>query len=357
MRIWINAGYSQTRDAVLMIKQAAPTSLPGVDIEIYATHSRADAPALIVADHASVEPDINRSGPNGANAYVDYCLDFVREHQIDIFLVQRGRGTIAARIEEFESAGCTALVAADAATLDIIENKGKFYDACHAAGLPTPIAVPVHGIVGFDLAHARIQSLGYGVCMKPPYGVFGSGYLHFDDETPLWRQLMQVENHTMPTHVVREAIIRLDGFIPEMLVMQHLPGTEWSVDCLCDRGRIITGFVRTKGQHSQVIDDCPKLMALAARVARQFNLSNLINIQFKSATPDDTSPHILEINPRMSGGCAYGALAGINLPILQVLFAAGLLDENTIPAVIPAHATSVAQTIDLGKTTAKIAHA
>ncbi len=95
------------------------------------------------------------------------------------------------------------------------------------------------------------------------------------------------------------------------------------MDCLCDHGRIVAGFVRAKSANSQVISHDEALMALAAAVAAQFNLSNVVNIQFKSATPGTGSPHVLEINPRMSGGCAAGALAGVNLPLLQLLHAAG----------------------------------
>jgi predicted ATP-grasp superfamily ATP-dependent carboligase len=163
----------------------------------------------------------------------------------------------------------------------------------------------------------------------------------------MFRQLMNIENRAIQTRVVREAIAEA-GIIPDLLVMQHLPGTEWSVDCLCDRGRIIAGFVRTKRKHTQIIDANPQLMALAARVAAVFDLSNLVNIQFKSASPGDDDPHVLEINPRMSGGCAYGSLAGINLPFLQVLFAASLLDETSIPPVTPTVTSSIAQAIDIG---------
>ncbi|WP_439544896.1 ATP-grasp domain-containing protein [Sandarakinorhabdus sp.] len=344
MHIWFNAGYSQTCDAILLIKAAAGAA--PISVNIHASHARRDAPALAVADTMAIEPSHNRSTADGAAAYVDWCLQHVQQHRIDLFIVQRGRGAIAARRAEFEAIGCTPVLAADAKTLATIENKREFYDACTAAGLPTPVSIPVHDLAEFDTALGHLAALGHAACIKPPQGVFGTGYFQLDDATPLFRQLMQIDDRAIQTSVMRGAIAEM-GRIPEMLVMQHLPGTEWSVDCLCDRGRIITGFVRAKRQHSQFIDANPLIMREAARIAALFNLSNLVNIQFKSAVHDADAPHILEINPRMSGGCGYGALAGINLPFLQILFAAGLLDEAQIPPLRPTLTSSIAQAIDL----------
>jgi molybdopterin-guanine dinucleotide biosynthesis protein A len=137
------------------------------------------------------------------------------------------------------------------------------------------------------------------------------------------------------------------GTISPFLVMQHLPGTEWSVDCLCDNGGILAGFVRSKRKHSQLIDANPVLMNLAGRVAKQFKLSNLVNIQFKSASKEEDDPHILEINPRMSGGCSYGALAGVNLPWLQLLHASGQLTPADLPVVRTTLAATISQAIDI----------
>ncbi len=337
-RVWYNAGYSETRNAIRLVNASG-------QFTTFASHDRGDSAMLTDADHAFLEPGFDRSTAAGDDAYVDWCLAFVRANAIEIFVVQRGRSAIARRRDDFAALGCKALLTADADTLERIEDKGSFYKACEAAGIPTPAAIAIDDLAGFDDALSQLSRAGMAACIKPPRGVFGSGYFRLDDQRSAFDQLMTIDNRSLPTWVVRQAIAERGGRIPELLVMQHLPGTEWSVDCLCDDGRILAGFVRAKRRHSQLISDDPLLMQLAAQVAGIFKVSNIVNIQFKSATPDGQSPHVLEINPRMSGGCAAGALAGVNLPLLQLMHAAGMTIDNPPPIIRPTVVTSASAMI------------
>lgn len=356
MHIWFNAGYSQTRDAIMLIRDGAVCSRLPLTVTLFATHSREDAPALAVADIAAIERDFDRTTPEGSAAYARWCLDFAREHKIDVFFAQRGRAAIQKLQAEFDAIGCRLVIGADADTLDIIEHKGRFYEACRTAGLPTPMTFTVTDGDEYRDAYERIRERWSAACIKPPVGVFGSGYFRISEGRKLFDQLMTIDNRVIEHSWLEDAIQEM-GTIPPLLVMQHLPGTEWSVDCLCDDGRLIAGFVRAKQKHSQLIDANPRLMDLAARVAATFRLSNLVNIQFKSAEPGEGTPYILEINPRMSGGCAYGALAGVNLPWLQVMKATGRLNESHIPRARPTRAGAITQAIDISEIEEKLANA
>lgn len=344
MRIWFNAGYSQTCDAILLIRQAAQERQ--MPVTIIASHVRLDAPARAVADIDATEPDNERHTLEGRAAYARWCLDFARAQKINIFFAQRGRSALQEIESKFTMIGCKLVVAAPAATLEVIENKARFYNACHQAGLPTPKSIPVTNVDSYLDAYETIKADGLDVCVKPSFGVFGSGYFRIVSEGKFFRQLMHIDDRVI-LHEYMASAIAGAGTISPFLVMQHLPGTEWSVDCLCDNGRILAGFVRSKRKHSQLIDANPVLLNLAGRVAKQFKLSNLVNIQFKSASKEEDDPHILEINPRMSGGCSYGALAGVNLPWLQFLHASGQLTPADLPVVRPTLAATISQAIDI----------
>lgn len=325
MRVWYNHGYSQTRDAFVLLRNAIQPPL-----HLIATSGALKAPLAAQADHFALEPSTDRTTEAGQLAYVDWCLAFAAQHHVDVFVPQRARSAIARRHAEFEALGITLVLTATADTLDLIENKTSFYTACAAAGLPTPAFHEVHSLAGFDAAVAHIHSLGHQACIKPPQGVFGAGYWRLDDATPLFSQLMNPDHRRLRTEVVREAIREMESIhapdaMPRLLVMQHLPGSEWSIDCVCASGRIIAGVSRQKIGTTQLLEAHPEAMALAARLAKLFNLSNLVNIQVKAASPDNTGPHVLEINPRMSGGCVYASLAGLNLPAIQLQHATGTL--------------------------------
>ncbi len=319
MRVWYNQGYSQTRDALLLIRAADP------GVTLIASDSRPGAPVLEAADIAIVEPKIARDTPEGVADYVQFCLDFAREQRVDVFIAQRARAALAAARDDFARAGTKLLVAADAATLATIENKGDFYAACAAAGLPTPAFHRVRDVAGFDAALADLAAAGHNACVKPPYGVFGSGYFRLETAARLFPLLQRIDDRVLPVATMRTAIAEMGNEMPELLVMQHLPGPESSIDAVCDSGRMVAATVRTKQGNHQIITGEGPAFDLAARLVSAFGLSNLVNIQVKQAACG--TPHVLEINPRMSGGCGWANLAGVNLPWLQLLAATGGLPE------------------------------
>lgn len=56
IRIWYNHGYSQTRDALVMLRRADPDG-----VVLVATHANALAPVFLVADIFAVEPGLPRT--------------------------------------------------------------------------------------------------------------------------------------------------------------------------------------------------------------------------------------------------------------------------------------------------------
>lgn len=314
IRIWYNHGYSQTRDALALLRRADAEGLA-----LLATHANPLAPVFLTADVFAVEPDAPRTTMEQEAAYVDWCLNFARTHKVDVFVPQRARTAMARRADEFEALGVRLALAADADTLEMIDDKSRFYAAAAAAHLPTPVVHTVNSVEAFDQAVADVRGRGLDVCIKPPRGVFGNGYWRLKDDSSLFSQLMAPDDREIQSRVVRDAVHEMGAAMPPLLVMQYMPGDEWSVDCVCRDGELIDGVARRKMGATQTLEHDGPAFEIARQVARVFTLSNLVNIQFKSSAMDRDAPLVLEINPRMSGGCLYAELAGLNLPHLQLL--------------------------------------
>lgn len=325
IRIWYNHGYSQTRDALALLRRADSEGLV-----LLATHANPLAPVFLTADVFAVEPDAPRTTPEQEAAYVDWCLNFVRTHQVDVFVPQRARTAVARRLAEFAALGVRLVLAADPDTLEVIDDKSRFYAAAAAAHLPTPVVHTVNSAEAFDQAVADVRGRGLDVCIKPPRGVFGNGYWRLKDDDLLFSQLMAPDNREIQTRVVRDAVQEMGAAMPPLLVMQYMPGDEWSVDCVCREGELVEGVARRKMGATQTLEHDGPAIEMARQVARVFTLSNLVNIQFKSSSMDCDEPLVLEINPRMSGGCLYAELVGLNLPHLQLLNA-----MDRMPARLP----------------------
>lgn len=298
---------------------------------LLASHRDCHAPVLDAADLGFVEPPISRRTPGGTKAYGDYCLRVCAERAVDLFVVQRGHAAMVARAAEFAAIGTRLAATADAETLALIEDKSRFHRAAVAAGVPMPWTVEINSVEAFDAARDTLAGLGLAACIKPPHGVFGAGFWRLDSEQGLFATLMDADAHVIDPDVVRAAVAAAAPGL-RLLVLEYLGGDEWSLDCLCRDGRILAAVARRKLGRVQRLEVDGPIFAIARRAVEAFALSGLINLQFKAAREgDETDVRLLEINPRMSGGCLYTQPSGVNLPWLHVALELGLVDQCDIP--------------------------
>jgi len=327
--VWFNEGYSGIRDAVLMIGEARKD-----DLVVLASHRDCHAPVLDAADRSFVEPPIPRNTPEGIAAYGDYCLKMCAEHAVDLFVVQRGRALLAARVAEFAAIGTRLAATGAPDTLALIDDKARFHPAAVAAGIPMPWTREITDAAGFDDAVAELSARGLEACVKPPHGVFGAGFWRLVPDLPVFQTLMDAEAHCVAPAAMRAAINTAPKPI-RLLVLEYLAGTEWSLDCLCRDGRLVAGVARRKLGRAQRLEVDGPIFDIARRAVAALDLSGLINLQFKAASLDDDSDvRLLEINPRMSGGCLYTRYSGVNLPWWHVALELGIAGEADIPAPV-----------------------
>lgn len=114
----------------------------------------------------------------------------------------------------------------------------------------------------------------------------------------------------------------------DVIVQEHLPGPEVSVDVYVNRrGRTLATVPRMRLSTELGVSSCgrtfhdPRLEQLAARAARLVGVRGIANVQFRE--DGQGRPRLLEINPRIPGGMALTVAAGANLPALLVREALG----------------------------------
>jgi carbamoyl-phosphate synthase large subunit len=108
-----------------------------------------------------------------------------------------------------------------------------------------------------------------------------------------------------------------------MIFQEYLPGTEYTVDVLCDlhkkplvavpRIRLETkGGISTKGK---VVHN-PQIEQSCMDIAKSVGIIGPCCIQMKASK--DGALKLVEVNPRMGGGTIFAALAGVNFPALII---------------------------------------
>lgn len=339
--VWYNQGYAVVRDAILLVREGAEAAGIGVvarqaespagpanttnkdsDLRILASHQDFQATVLEAADLRFIEPPISRETPEGAEAYAAWCADRCRELGVDLFVVQGGQTAIATHIDLFPESTRVALPAT-AERLAQIHDKGVFHQIATQAGLPMAWSMTVGNAADYDAALLALAAADLKPCIKPREGVFGAGFWRLDEACDLLDALMGGDRRRVSPAVMRDAIAAADRAV-RMLAMEYLPGPEWSLDCVCEAGRLVVGVARRKRGRIQELEVDGAIFDMAAHAIATFDLSGQINVQFKAADAEGADPRLLEINPRMSGGMARTRFAGTNLPWRHVALLLGL---------------------------------
>lgn len=304
MRIWFNKAFSSITSVFNNLRQACV----GEAVTIISTHTNPAASVFLAANEAAHEPP----GLVGM-AYVDWCLSFCQQMRIDYFWPAKEAVLMARHQTDFAQVGTQVIVVASPKTLVLLNHKGEFYRTVPPSVASVMACIPVTDSSGFDRAIAELSQQYAALCVKPAVSVFGLGFRILDTQRDSITHLLNGVEYEIPLAELRSGMEHTPTF-PELLVMEHLPGEEWSVDCAGRNGQLLCAIQRKKhprAGYGQEIDKNANIQGMTERLTTYYGLNGLFNIQFKANAAGE--PRLLEINPRPSGGFGMACLAGVNL--------------------------------------------
>jgi predicted ATP-grasp superfamily ATP-dependent carboligase len=221
---------------------------------------------------------------------------------------------IAPRLADFAQAGTRVLLAAGPESLATVNDKMRCHAALHGL-LPLPESYLVSSMAEFRTAVSTIEGLGHRACFKPVSGAGGVGFYSLDERATPQRRLMEGWAGGITAAEAEYILAPLEPF-PQLVVMEHLPGVEFSVDTLAWRGEVRMSLARCKRGSVQTLARHPVLEGHMRTVAAYFGLSGLFNAQFR--TDKEGVLRFLEVNPRMSGGLGNTEASGVHLLALAL---------------------------------------
>ena len=233
-------------------------------------------------------------------------------------------------------------LAADAATLDLLDDKAAFTASLGDDPHRCP-SIAVTSATGFADAVGALTRGGRAACVKPVRGVYGAGYWTLDGATPL-AHLADPDARRIAPALYGDALARAEaaGERFALLVMEHLPGLEASVDIVADRGRVLLAAVRTKlDPNRQRIETRHPLIAHATMLVGRHALHGALNVQYKQDAGGEW--RILEINSRAAGGASYCDAVGIPFCATWIDVVTGT--ARTFDAAIDAEVVAVVHAI------------
>lgn len=244
-------------------------------------------------------------------------------HTDELLVMARNR-------EIFEESGVKVAVS-NIESIEKSVDKAKAYEFLKEKGFPVPEYRLITDAQEFVKASSDLNYPKRHICFKPakyPHGG-GRGFRIITwNMDGLRSQLFGKPNYYVDFGTVMNFLQSAPKqSIPEMLLMEYLPGDEYSVYALADKGKMLycvsNKRERLEGGYSfeAVVKDKPDIHKIVEKIIEVFKFSFNINVQLRYSS--DGEPKLEEINPRMGGSIALPVAAGVNLPYWGVKLALG----------------------------------
>ena len=294
-------------------------------LEIYAADANENAVGRYLVKNFIKIPAANDP------SFTESVLQAAKQNNIRIImpLVTAELPHLAAAKTRFLNEGIIIMVS-DPASLEIAVNKTKLYEFLQWRGIAVPEFRVVENVEQFNNAIKELGFPGKPVCFKPSLSNGSRGFRILSNDLNESELLFRHKPNNVFITAGDALRILSSASFPELLVAEYLPGDEYSIDIVADKGDslIIVPRVRKKMlsgisvegefiKDDQIIDYCRNII-------RELQLDGNIGIQVKGSSAGQ--PLILEINPRVQGTISSALGAGVNLPLVAVkIFSQGFV--------------------------------
>ncbi|MEQ1678767.1 MAG: ATP-grasp domain-containing protein [Chitinophagaceae bacterium] len=262
-------------------------------------------------------------------SFIDGILSVCREKNIHVLLplVTKELVPLSQHRKEFELAG-VKLLTSTTASLEIANNKSRLYEFLQWRGMAVPEFRVAETVEQFITA---VKELGHPlqpVCFKPSVSNGSRGFRIISEEISELDLLFNQKPNNTYIRLNDAVRILSSGSFPELLISEYLPGEEYSVDCLANKGEAVLVVPRLRKRmingisvEGEFVKE-ESIIAYCTQIIKELQLHGNIGIQVKRATAGAFL--IVEINPRVQGTIVAALGAGVNLPVLAVKQELGL---------------------------------
>jgi len=284
----------------------------GRKIRLVGTDIKDDVIGKYLMDSFHVVPKANE------RESVDKFLEICEEENIDVILPQvtNELEVFSRNKSKFEKIGVKIGVS-DLYGLCIANNKFLLTRLAERIGWSVPKFALVKSLEELEDV---LSSFGYPekpVVVKPPVSRGMRGLRIIDenkDKFALWAN--EKPTGIYLTKKEFENIFENKDF-PELMVMEYLPGEEYTVDALAMNGRSFVIIPRKRLQirsgitFQGITEKNEKIIRYSDALIKELKLSYAFGFQFK--LDKDGEPKLLECNPRIQGTMVLATFAGANI--------------------------------------------
>lgn len=287
-------------------------------IRIVGTDMNDDTTILQMVDAFYVVPAANDP------EYIPFVLDICEREKVDIYLPTMSYELmpILDNLHKFREIGVVVSIS-NRKSIEITLNKLRFYEFMRDNHLPMVNFYPANCV---EEVKAAFKKLGYpkkAVCMKALESS-GSRGIRIVDPTKSRLDILFGEkpNSFFISYEELIEILSEKDTMPNVVVMEAIPGAEFSVDLVADNGKVLYMCAR---QSNTIIASIPqsatlfkdeKAYEICKDVVRLLKLDGNIDFDFKY--DGNGNPILMEVNPRIAATMAIFKQGGMNLVYLRL---------------------------------------
>jgi len=259
--------------------------------------------------------------------YIPILQEIVRREKVKVIIPQTTREIIvlSKNMEKFANLGVSITVSSYE-SIKIANDKFLFLEKAKETGVPYPTYYLTDSE---DSLIEAANSLGYPekkIVVKPRISNGMRGLRILSEE--LWNVERLLSEKPEGVEITLNALLDIlhRGNWPELLVMEYLPGREYTTDVFRGKyGIIVTPRLREKIRSGITFDAKVDLRAdlieYSIKLAKVLNLAYCFGFQFKLSK--EGIAKLLESNPRIQGTMVTSVFAGFNLIYYSVMEALG----------------------------------
>lgn len=300
IRVWFNHWFSTSYGLIELMKKDAEEQ-----IYVIASNKQIDSVIQKVCD------EWYQDSLADGEEYIQYCLDFCKEHNVDVFIPRRKMVEISQNRDRFTEIGVKVMVD-NFEIIKLLNDKVATYDFFRGVeGVYIPDYFMVNTADEFKKSYEKLKEKYSQVCVKFVKDEGAMSYRRIVDAVDHFKRLRIYPGAEVAYADYVETLSSVDRF-DDLMVMPYLPGNEISVDCLnTEDGLIAVPRIKGSSRHEKVVYD-EKILSMTRIIMDKIGLQYPCNVQFKIK---DDVPYLLEVNTRMSGGLQMTCLAAdVNIP-------------------------------------------
>lgn len=281
------------------------------EIIIIGTDAKKNVVGKFLCDRFYVIPPVKN-----VKNYLKTLIKICKEENVNVLIPQNTMelSILSSNQNKFNKVGTKVLLASKK-SIDLANDKFLLMQTCKNLGVPVGKFFKVNN---FGDLIAKAKQLGWpdeNIVVKPPVSNGMRGVRIISESFDKKKLFYDEKPNSLFTNMDDLKNILGESF-PELIVTEHLPGDEYTVDVFRHNNKTtviprIRNHVRSGITFQGEVIKHEKLIGYCKMISESLNLENCFGFQFK--LDKNKVPKILECNPRVQGTMVLATFAEANI--------------------------------------------